>query len=1242
MGVLPVEGKRKDVRSVEDWNGHDTEDVMVNEEPEDVWEHEGEDGQEDEDEDMKKEKLEDDREHEGENGQEDEDEDMEDVKNGQKRISGGGFAGRGKLVVIAVVVILIMASFGAVLYFSLGGDEDDEKQSVDAIDPYDGLGSDTPSSNNLNAVISEVNPSEEWFEVYIDAGSGSDDAAPWYFTTFDERLILMPTVTGLDGTVHVTIYTGNGTDDLDGSDGFAEVYLLLGGDVLEDAGDEIGLFDVNEDIIDFVGWGTGNGDTPREDWNITAYPSPPGEGSSISLIGEDNGVNSEWMATIPSKGDFPLIEIDLSEDGFNESIQVRSGRTRDQAVNTNGTWNRQFVIKARGVIKRGGPLKKKDLDDTLEYASHTYRTLRKMGYDVPAVTGHKEDGKPFVRIVVTKNGDYEGYYDADNRTVHVDLGDNKYASKQTVEHEIFHAFQFKQRDDGSRAMNPNREQGFDEGMAEFIGRYSTITNFKDLTWLELEEELKKAGSMNIFDITTDLEKDVFGDWPGSGDLSDHYEVNYLFIKFLMDKYGIDIIKKIFDSTKNYGNQAKEEGDVTGTDAIAAATGKKFADLLLEFTVWRVDKTKFSQYKESEEWPGYDVNSKEKFTGKTLEYEESIDDLVTRVNEFIMDGRDGLITVKPDKNITLGITIIKEKADGKKEYTQMKLGPGNPGGVYIPQGYKKVTVLKTSLAKTELGGSFKIKVQPGPVITPMGPPDNDHIMWDPPYGMPEIPITWEGENLTDNTTVRIELDNTSTFSDPYLEEIMWDPFEPFLIPRDIQNGTWWWRIRWHEDLVNHSGPWSAPWNFTVWKGYSRPEIIWDPIPVRYENLTGSLGLLIPETRVRVIPTSAPPGMDLEDGVPQVRLSGQVGSTVLEPGPDDWIEIGENMEEGYDTIEWRVGFPSFSDVPWFRDDIMWDPEPPELIPFPPLLEPRQRENRTVHIGVNDTFPVESFFDVFYGLDLPGSEKKQYTEAPVKNGTEDGLIIYDLLLNFSQLDEGAWTFNITVRDELGRSSEPLLLDFEVDRTAPGFVIETDPAGTPPYLNGPFDINIWSEDETARSVMVMIDDIDGGHTPVDVVEPPEPWTHAREWVATHDLIGNPIPEGPITIRVTLWDDLGNEVTDSLDAWIDTLPPEVLMIYPDNPSWEVGSDNPVRVDVLEDQTDMTTITQVRAVLRCMENLTEAVNITLSWDELSLFAGIMTVPIWASVSVPWMVEVYAWDMAGNVGSTNKMMELYST
>ncbi len=1152
-------------------------------------------------------------------GEQEEEDDPEDepLKGGRKK------KGPGKITVIAVVMIMILAAVGVAILVGLTGDDEVPTN----IDRFDNLGNDVPASNPLSARISEVNPSDEWFEIYIEGGA-TGSAEGWSLTTFDEDLIPMPTVSGLDGYDHIIVYTSSGTDDLDGSDGKATIYLEQELDILDDQGDELALFDGEENMIDFVAWGEGNGDTPREGWTNTTYIPSPGEGSSISLQGPDEGSDSYWTEGPPSPLGYSIVRIDLGD----EFIYLQNGRAEEVGADDTNPWNKDIFIKAKSGVPRGHGVDRSDLKDVLEYSSFTYKLLREMGYNLPKFSGEESDGTPYLRIVVTKDGSYEGFYNGTSGEVHVDVGGNKYASKQTVEHEIFHAFQMAQRPDKSYGINPDENNFIDEGMAEFFGRYSTMKNY-NITWQEMEEELRDSGSMNIFNLSTDLNFNLFSEWPEDDDALDHYTMSFLFIKFLMDKFGMDMLKKLHDAVKNFdgpNRDGKDEGDVVGKDAVKKATGVDFDDLLMEFMLWRVEG-RFEQYKDMK-WPGYEVENEHNFTGQQIDDDEMAEPHGTVVNEFIMNGKDGVITLKGETNKTRwGVTVIMVMPNGSREYKKEKADEGGVISIYIPPGCVKVIVLKTRLddARDDFGG-FKIRMQPGPVITPTGAQFNmSHIMWDP------FPFNFSVMDNLINASLRLQVGNSSTFSEPSIDRLFGPLPEQGEVsyPLPLDNGTIWWRYRWESG--HHTGPWEGSTNFTKWSGWDDPEIMWDPFPIRYETENGSWIRIIPNTTITFPDYPIPEEIEDEitSGSVQVRLTGSAPPIDMNWNFSHPCPIGAYVEPGHDTLEWRVFFPPFPDWPWFREDIMWDPAPPTLELLDPAPPARASENRTARLGVNDSWMVDPFFDVHYSLD---GTKKAYTEAPTFNSSLNGLLIYDLHLNLSELDEGTWTFNISVRDGYGRWSNHVQFQIEVDRTAPEFVIETDGAGDPPMFNSPFEITIWTDDHTGDHVMVEIFDSEGGITPVEMTEPVPPWNHAREWKGNYDLIGMPLPEGAITIQAILFDDLGNELTDSIDAWIDTIPPEVAILEPiEGEIWFVGNQHTVDVDIFEDQTLGITIEEVRIVLRCMENLTEVVNLTLTWNTTSFFEGQVPVPLWANTVVPWMIEVYAVDTAGNTGSATR-------
>ncbi|MFO8050685.1 MAG: hypothetical protein R6V01_03190 [Thermoplasmatota archaeon] len=1194
-----------------------------------------------EEEDLEDEELEDDEDYEEEEDLEEEEledeESEEEIEDELSRPSNEEEPGR-KLITIGIVALMILSVIGIGIVIML--QEDDSKKDDigdEEIDPYDGLGNDMISTNPLQASISEVNPSGEWFEVYI-RGTGPGTTEGWRVTTFDEPLFTIPTVTGLEMFGFILFHTGNGTDDLDGSDGNAEVYLDMGEDVLSDDGDELAIFDKSDNLIDFVGWGTGNGDTPRDGWNIHDYIPAPGENESISLQGTDNDEHSYWTVGPSSPGSNNIIKMDLSpNDDWNAYLV--NGRQNKIEVNETGEDWRYLDINVSVGIPAGHSVDEDTIDDVKEYLNFTYNLLKEMGFGDAMASGTDSNGDPFVKITITANGTYSGACNS-NGEIEVDIGSNKVASKQTVEHEMTHNFQFAKRDDGSSHINPWKNNFIDEGTAEYIGRISAMKNFNK-TWQEVEEELDSAGSLNIYDYYHYSWYDIFTEWPGTYNRSyvhsgHYYAGSFLFMKFLSDKFGEDIVVDIYNAVVNNPGTGN---DTTGIKAIEEATGMSFEELLSEFNLYRLEN-RFPQYKGDPDFQNTAIDNEHEFNGHDpVTDDEQVEQYGSRINKYEMNGTSGLVSFEPKTNRSRWqLTVVKIKEDGSREYETVALEKGEDGLVHIPEGYQQVIIIKTRLdGSLKFSEGFRITMKQPPVITPMGPPDDEHIMWDPD---PRY-IEWLVENLTEEMRIELWIDNTSTFAHPWYKwTLPWNTTS-WPIPEDIPNGTWWWKLRyrWENDEVDT--PWTDPWNFTVWRNFDRPKIMWDPEPVRYENFSGSWAVLYPGMSVRIGGIDVPPTIDPGDGHGEIRLEGPTNSTgTIEIPLGEWHSLDDLPKGDYDKLFYRIVYDDFEPWPWFRDDILWDPVPPSIESLLPIPE-RRNTNTTVQIGVNGSMHVDSFFDIYY--DIPPGPQKEYTIDPIFNRTEGDLKIYDLHLNLSELPEDVWHFNISTRDSYGRVSDYFTFDIDVDRTAPEFVIETDPTGDPPFFNDYFEVYVWTEDPTAVSIMVEILDDHGGVTPLEMAEPMPPWTHEHEWIGTYDLLANPLPEGPITILAIIVDDLHNEGETSFGAVIDTLSPEIDILSPaEGENWEVDRYHTVHVNVLEDQTAFPTISDVFVVLRCMENRTEAVNVSLSWNETSFFEGDLLVPAWASTSVPWKIEVYAVDMARNTGSSNRWISLIAT
>ncbi len=1186
---------------------------------EDEEEEEDEEDEDLEDEDEIEEEDDDDEDLEDEDEDEEEDEDDEDLEDedeeGDESLYRQGGEEKRSFLPIIIVGIIILSSIGAAfLYYLANNNDDPEDDDLIITDPFDGLGNDVASANLLRAAISEINPSEEWFEVYL-TGAGTTEG--WTFTSFDEGLIDIPTITGLQGSVHILIHTGNGSNELDGSDGKATAYLELPGDVLEDGGDEIALFDSEEDIIDFVAWGSGNGDTERDGWNETRYLDAPPTGKSLSLQGEDQGMSSYWTIGPSSPLGYSIIEIDLSPDDDHKAhiINGRSEPVKFEELSEDGKY---INVNVTTGVPAGQPVNQTLLDQVSEYVNFTYNLLKENGFGDALASGTDGNGNPFINITVTSGGGYGGSCDSDG-DIDVDLGTNKAANKQTVEHEMTHNFQFSKRADGTSHINPNKHNFIDEGQAEFWGRYSAMVNY-NLTWSEIEEELDSAGSMNLYDYYHYSWYDIFTDWPGVYNRSyigvgHYYTGSFLFMKFLMDKFNRSTLAKIHNAVINGPGTAN---DTVGIDAIEKATGKKFEDLLREFRLYMLEN-RFTQYKNDTKFRTSAIDNNHTFNGTTVSDTEMVEQFGSRINKYYLNGSWINIDFEPKTNRSRWqITIIKVKPDGSREYEEHTLEKGEDGKYIIFHGYDHVIIIKTRLnGSNYFNEYFNITISDVPIILPALPEMGFHLIEDPeddPF------FSWTIDNILKDMGVRIQIDNTSTFSDPFLDNLTWEMTHNRTLPQDLPNGTWWWRLRWELDDIY--GPWAPYRNFTIWRGWERPEILWDPYPIRYENGSGSFLVVIPNTTVKILP------YDVPDGICDDNMSAQfqIGDgEILDWDIDHTFDLGAYINRTLEWFKWRPNLLPFPEWPWFQEDLLWDPEPPTFDLFEPLNGSRHKDNVSLRIGAstlpNGDFAVDSFFDIYYSIDF-GPEKA--FDHVLETTMEPG--VFEIDLNLSEMEEGMVIFNISLYDLYGRRSEPTFLHLEIDRTLPIFSFMTDP-DTGHHFNVTPKLIVRSMDETIDRVHWLLVSEFGPEFENNVTEP---ITGAGYFDWVWDLNGYSIPEGAIFQQMTIFDDVGNFDIFYWEFILDLTPPEIEFILPLNDFDHITEEFlQIGVDLLLPDTQSTVDTHTaRIVIRDMESGLEAYNGTMFWNGIYWEASIDTTVMGAGY---YRLEAYAWDLSGNGG-----------
>ncbi|GEM_PF-3675875 len=159
----------------------------------------------------------------------------------------------------------------------------------------------------INEISSYGTGNSEWVEIY---NSGPDmNITGLEIDDQDGNTYTIPSTIGtMPHGTYLVIYFGDGSDDLDFSDGVARVYAGFSGDVLNDNGDDVVLkIDGNPiDYVAFWSYGFGDVDAPpsglvfdRDGSGYNGYAPAPGENESISLIpnGYDDDKASSWYIT---------------------------------------------------------------------------------------------------------------------------------------------------------------------------------------------------------------------------------------------------------------------------------------------------------------------------------------------------------------------------------------------------------------------------------------------------------------------------------------------------------------------------------------------------------------------------------------------------------------------------------------------------------------------------------------------------------------------------------------------------------------------------------------------------------------------------------------------------------------------------------------------------------------------------------------------------------------------------------
>lgn len=666
-----------------------------------------------------------------------------------------------KFLSLAVVIIILGASVFAVFLLF--------QQNRISPEPTD-----TPSTEGGTVSINEIHfnetltVNEEFFELYIQTWKSGMSIDGWYVTTFDgEGMLSLPSIANLDEEDYIAIFSGEGEDDLDAIDGTAKVFLNLPNRILDPSGDEIGLFDREGHVIDFIRYEGGNGDAIYSGWQEANMGPhlPDNHTGSISLFGYDSSNASKWLESLPSPGRPNVYSFFDSETGY--TVTITNGL--HQLFSFNGIDDSLIAGKGEKVdaYPKGG-VDEKYIKEIKKHIAFSLDFYHKKGFTRGPAT--YKPGKINVTLLNSTTTETVGAASTRGHIV-IKIGTIKsdVDLKYVCEHELMHLFQFKTEKKGNDTVDhaPVGNKFWIEGQATYWGVESTRANY-NLTHKEIQDEFKRVGDHNWHEHYTDLNRSIFKGWGGG--YSD-YMGSYLFNKFIAEKFGEDKLKQIFDTAQdNFNNNSR---DVSPKEAITLVLGKTWEQVLAEFHAWML-----TDAIEDNGVPERKGHVNVTYNNDTIGDSIKVGSYAAGVERIKVNSSQPFkIKLNAQAGSKWKITIIYVYEDGTRK--QMIGSPYDHGSSYPhiavnPEGHEKklveVIVIKSHVEDSVARINMTVSPipRPGPVqITPNGGP----YFFELPWGMGNSTrlnwpweVFWNFSYYQDNLNYTLRINHTSVRSD----------------------------------------------------------------------------------------------------------------------------------------------------------------------------------------------------------------------------------------------------------------------------------------------------------------------------------------------------------------------------------------------------------------------------------------------------------------------------------------------
>ena len=395
---------------------------------------------------------------------------------------------------------------------------------------------------------------EQFIEIYVWEDAGSDiNIENWYLTTFDDDYTYLPHISGLEQYDYVAIVMGFGTDDLNASDGNATIYLSLSYSMLEDPGDEVGLYDNDGVLIDFIRYGGGNGDPVLGGWNWGDLGASSESLESIQIHGQDLDNSSNWISAPPSAAE-PNVDEWLMDADDNLYYIIHNGQHYDILFPPEVPADRPDWY-----FNQSGPFSIAEKNKIKEWLNHTHDYMKVRGL---GTAQNASDGRVHIHLSGTNrppsghaggrawNNPSSGS-PAPEGHIFLKLGNlsnrnESIMAKQTVEHEHVHLIQYRNGCADVGHYGGLRNFSDLEGMAEYWATNIAMDNFG----LTLDEYLAihnkvydRVGSGFDWErFLMDMDVDFYTDFKSN---LTYYWTIHMFLRWIAQVFGEEKVKRIF-------------------------------------------------------------------------------------------------------------------------------------------------------------------------------------------------------------------------------------------------------------------------------------------------------------------------------------------------------------------------------------------------------------------------------------------------------------------------------------------------------------------------------------------------------------------------------------------------------------------------------------------------------------------------------------------------------------------------